>query len=65
VYVVCAIAVALLAPLAQSQPTTKHAVFGKDAGKLSDKFTGLPRVISGKYNWKPARAFAPLAMYST
>src|ERR1700730_5059576 len=27
----------------------------KDAGTLSDKFTGLARVMSGKYDWKPGQ----------
>src|SRR5947208_1967661 len=52
-YVVCALAVALMVPLAQAQPTGIQAAFGKDAGTLSDKFTGLARVMSGKYDWKP------------
>src|SRR6185503_17847259 len=29
--------------------------FAKDAGTLSDKFTGLARVMSGKYDWKPGQ----------
>jgi uncharacterized damage-inducible protein DinB len=54
-YTVCALAVALMvssAP-AQSQPAGLQAAFAKDAGTLSDKFTGLARVMSGKYDWKP------------
>jgi len=54
-YGVCALAVALMAPLAQAQPAGMQAVFGKDAGTLSDKFTGLARVMSGKYDWKPGQ----------
>ena len=50
-YGVCAVAVALMVPLAQ--PAGMQAAFGKDAGELSDKFTGLARVMSGKYDWKP------------
>jgi uncharacterized damage-inducible protein DinB len=53
-YGVCALAVALMAPLAQAQPVGWQAAFAKDAEKLSDKFTGLARVMSGKYDWKPA-----------
>ena len=49
-YVMCALAVALMVPLAgvQSQPAGLQAAFAKDAGTLSDKFTGLARVMSGK-----------------
>ena len=58
-YGVCALAVALMVPLAQAQAQSQaqsaglQAAFGKDAGELSDKFTGLARVMSGKYDWKP------------
>jgi len=52
-YGVCALVVALMVPLAQAQPAGMQAAFGKDAGTLSDKFTGLARVMSGKYDWKP------------
>src|SRR5437870_11303926 len=54
-YVVCALAVALMVPLAQAQPAGIQAAFGKDAATLSDKFTGLARVMSGKYDWKPGQ----------
>ena len=54
-YGVCALAVALMVPLAQGQPAGMQAAFGKDAGALSDKFTGLARVMSGKYDWKPGQ----------
>jgi uncharacterized damage-inducible protein DinB len=53
----CALAVAPMAPLAQAQTlrqaTGLQAALGEDAGTLSDKFTGLARVMSGKYDWKP------------
>jgi len=42
-------------PLAQAQLAGMQAAFGKDAGTLSDKFTGLARVMSGKYDWKPGQ----------
>jgi uncharacterized damage-inducible protein DinB len=54
-YAVCALAIALMVPLAQAQPAGMQAAFEKDAGTLSDKFTGLARVMSGKYDWKPGR----------
>ena len=49
------LAVALMMPLAQAQPAGIQAAFGKDAATLSDKFTGLARVMSGKYDWKPGQ----------
>ena len=62
-YVVCALAAALIAPLApaQSQPAGMQAAFAKDAGTLSDKFTGLARVMSGKYDWKPGQGVRSVA----
>jgi uncharacterized damage-inducible protein DinB len=54
-YAMCALAIALMATLAQAQPAGMQAAFAKDAGTLSDKFTGLARVMSGKYDWKPAQ----------
>ena len=52
-YGVCALALALMVPLAQGQSAGIKAAFAEDAGTLSDKFTGLARVMSGKYDWKP------------
>ena len=62
-YGVCALAVALMLPLAraESQPAGLQAAFAKDAGTLSDKFTGLARVMSGKYDWKPAQGVRSVA----
>jgi uncharacterized damage-inducible protein DinB len=54
-YAVCALAAALMVPMAQAQPAGMQAAFAKDAGTLSDKFTGLARVMSGKYDWKPGQ----------
>jgi uncharacterized damage-inducible protein DinB len=56
-YVVCALVIGLMAPLglAQAQPAALQAALAKDAGTLSDKFTGLARVMSGKYDWKPGQ----------
>ena len=46
---------------AQSQPAGLQAAFARDAGTLSDKFTGLARVMSGKYDWKPAEGVRSVA----
>ncbi len=46
---------------AQSQPAGLQAAFAKDAGTLSDKFTGLARVMSAKYDWKPAQGVRSVA----
>jgi len=54
-YGLCALAVTLMAPLALAQPAGIQAAFAKDAGTLSDKFTGLARVMSGKYDWRPGQ----------
>ena len=50
-----------MVPLAQAQPAGIQAAFGKDAGTLSDKFAGLARVMSGKYDWKPAQGVRSVA----
>ena len=62
-YAVFALAVALVLPLAQAQaqPAGLQAAFAKDAGTLSDKFTGLARVMSGKYDWKPGQGVRSVA----
>src|ERR1700720_3489118 len=52
-YGLCALAVALMVPLTRAQSAGMQAAFAKDAGTLSDKFTGLARVMAGKYDWKP------------
>ena len=54
-YGALALAVALMVPLAQAQSAEIQTAFGKDAGTLSDKFTGLARVMSGKYDWRPGQ----------
>ncbi len=43
-----------------SLPMTQ-AAFARDAGTLSDKFTGLARAMSGKYDWKPAQGVRSVA----
>src|SRR5260370_16326956 len=46
-----------MVPLVQAQGQAAGLAdgLGKDAGTLSDKFTGLARVMSGKYDWKPGQ----------
>jgi hypothetical protein len=41
-----------MVPLAQAQPAGLQSALAKDAGTLSEKFSGLARVMSGKYDWK-------------
>jgi uncharacterized damage-inducible protein DinB len=53
-----AIAAALVAPRIQAQPSapaTIQAALAKDAATLAGKFTGLARVMAGKYDWKPGQ----------
>ena len=56
-YVIYALAFALMVPSAQSQPQPAgiQTAFAKDAGTLSEKFSGLARAMSGKYDWKPSQ----------
>jgi uncharacterized damage-inducible protein DinB len=54
-YGALALAVALMVPLAQSHSAGIQTAFGKDAGTLSDKFSGLAHVMVGKYDWKPGQ----------
>jgi uncharacterized damage-inducible protein DinB len=54
-YGVYVLAVALMVPMAQAQSTKIQSALGKDAETLSDKFTGLARVMDGKYDWKPGQ----------
>ena len=62
-YCLCALAAAPIAPLAQAQRQAAglQAAFGDDAGTLSDKFTGLARVMAGKYDWKPGEGVRSVA----
>jgi uncharacterized damage-inducible protein DinB len=50
----CAAAIAALS-LSSLQAQTVQASLAKEAGILSDKFSGLARVMAGKYDWKPAQ----------
>jgi hypothetical protein len=38
---------------ASAQPATIQTTLANDLGNLSDKFTGLARVMAGKYDWRP------------
>ncbi len=54
--IACAVAMSALlglAPLHAQNTHTTQAALSKEAGTLSDKFTGLARVMAGKYDWKP------------
>ena len=51
-----AIIAAVIAIPSQAQPAlTVQAALSKEAGTLSDKFTGMARVMAGKYDWKPGQ----------
>jgi uncharacterized damage-inducible protein DinB len=53
----CTLAIVALVSVAPShaQPASQspQASLSKEAGTLSDKFSGLARVMTGKYDWKP------------
>jgi hypothetical protein len=55
--VLLAAAVLLAVPAAaqMSAPPKLQAALANDAGTLSDKFAGLARVMTGKYDWKPGQ----------
>jgi uncharacterized damage-inducible protein DinB len=52
-----AVATVLTAPVlkAQGPAKTVQGSLVKEAGTLSDKFSGLARVMAGKYDWKPGQ----------
>jgi len=55
--VACTLAIVAWGTVAPSHaqpasPTPQNAL-AREAGTLSDKFSGLARVMSGKYDWKP------------
>ncbi len=60
-YAVCALAFALMVSLVHAQTAGLQAAWASDAGTLSDKFTGLARVMSGKYDWKPGQGVRSVA----
>ena len=49
-----AVAIAAALSPAPVRAETTQAALSREAGTLSDKFTGLARVMAGKYGWKPA-----------
>jgi uncharacterized damage-inducible protein DinB len=48
-------AVSVTPSQAQVPAQSVQAALSQEAGTLSDKFTGLARVMSGKYDWKPGQ----------
>ena len=53
---VLAILAAMTTIPSQAQPAqTVQAALSKEAGTLSDKFAGMARVMTGKYDWRPAQ----------
>jgi uncharacterized damage-inducible protein DinB len=51
--IACAVAMATMLSLAPLRAETTQAALAKEAGTLSDKFAGLARVMTEKYDWKP------------
>ena len=48
-----AVAIAAALSPAPARAETTQSALSREAGTLSDKFTGLARVMAGKYGWKP------------
>jgi hypothetical protein len=40
---------------APTAPTTLQGALANDVGTLSDKFTGLAKAMTGKYDWRPGQ----------
>lgn len=57
IVVVTALAFAgvLISTPAFAQQPSAQAAFVRDVTNLSDKFTGLARVMAGKYDWRPGQ----------
>ena len=56
VFVLAIITAVSVTPSQAQVPTPSvQAALSQEAGTLSDKFTGLARVMSGKYDWKPGQ----------
>jgi uncharacterized damage-inducible protein DinB len=49
------IAASFIAPSLQAQQPGMQASLGSDVGTLSDKFTGLAKVLDGKYDYRPGQ----------
>ncbi len=58
-FVICALAmitvVSVIPTHAQGTAQSVQAALSQEAGTLSEKFTGLARVMAGKYDWKPGQ----------
>jgi DinB superfamily len=57
---ICTAAALVASPAAAQQatattaaPATLQAALASDVGTLSDKFTGLAKAMTGKYDWRP------------
>jgi len=48
-----AVAIAAALSPAPARAETTQSALAREAGTLSDKFSGLARVMAGKYDWKP------------
>src|SRR5512132_318657 len=46
---------------AAAQPTGLQAALLNDVDNLSNKFTGLARVMAGKYDWRPGQGVRSVA----
>ena len=44
-----------------AQPANIQTTLANDVGNLSDKFTGLARVMAGKYDWRPGAGVRSVA----
>lgn len=59
--VASAVAIAAALSPAPLRAETTQAALSREAGTLSDKFTGLARVMAGKYDWKPGEGVRSVA----
>ena len=49
------------APAAAGQPVTIQTALANDVGTLSDKFVGLAKAMTGKYEWRPGEGVRSVA----